>query len=110
MGTDGKLHGGNTVVKELVANLMALGRTQLIIGIIDRDWRPFKKDTKMPLPPHIFETDQRDMEMTFLSYQSLRDALKKEVTTTMNSNHKKWFKNGYTYIGTRAEKPSGDEW
>lgn len=94
-GTDGKLYGGNKVVKELVANLMALGWTQLIIGIIDRDWRPFKKGTKMPLPLHIFETDQRDLEMTFLSCPSLREALKQEVTSTMNPNHKRWFKNGY---------------
>lgn len=95
MGKDGKLHGGCKVVKEIVANLLALGRTRLIIGIIDRDWRPFKKEARPLLPPHIFETDQRDLEMTFLSYQSLRVALKQEVTNTMNPNHLRWFRNGF---------------
>lgn len=95
MGTDGKLHGGCKVVKEIVANLLSLGRTRLIIGIIDRDWRPFKEEAKSKLPPHIFETDQRDLEMTFLSYQSLREALRKEIIKSMNSNHLKWFNNGY---------------
>lgn len=92
---DEKLHGGYKVVRDFVANLLALGRTQRIIGIIDRDWRPFKNDATMSLPPNIFETDQRDLEMTFLSYPSLREALKLEVTSTMNPNHKRWFKNGY---------------
>lgn len=96
-GKDGKLHGGCKVVKEIVANLLALGRTRLIIGIIDRDWSPFKKEAKLQLPPHIFETDQRDLEMTFLSNQSLRVALKQEVTNTMNINHIKWFRNGFWY-------------
>lgn len=96
-GKDGKLCGGCKVVKETVANLLALGRTRLIIGIIDRDWRPFKKEAKLQLPPHIFETDQRDLEMTFLSYQSLRVALKQEVTNTINPNHIKWFRNGFWY-------------
>lgn len=96
-GGDGKLHGGNKVVKDFVANLLALDWTPRIIGIIDRDWRPFKNDATMQLPPHIFETDQRDLEMTFLSYSSLREALKQEVTSTMNPNHKRWFKNGYWY-------------
>lgn len=97
MGTDGNLHGGCKVVKEIVANLLSLGRTRLIIGIIDRDWRPFKEEAKSKLPPHIFETDQRDLEMTFLSNQSLRVALKQEVTNTMNINHIKWFRNGFWY-------------
>lgn len=96
-GTDGKMHGGNKVVKEFVANLLALGLTQLIIGIIDRDWRPFKKDANQSLPLHIFETDQRDLEMTLLSFSSLRSALEREITGTMNPNHKKWFKKGYWY-------------
>lgn len=94
-GTDGKMHGGNKVVKELVANLLAWGWTKLVIGIIDRDWRPFKKDAKEPLPPHIFETDQRDLEMTLLSFSSLRSALRQEVTDSMNPNHKRWLKRGY---------------
>lgn len=93
-GTDGKLHGGNKVVKEYVANLLALGWTRRIIGIIDRDWRPFKKDANQPQPPHIFETDQRDLEMTLLSFPSLRLALRQEVTDTMNPNHKRWLKRG----------------
>ena len=96
-GKDGNLHGGFNVVKEIVANFLALGLTPLIIGIIDRDWRPFKKEARLLLPPHVFETDQRDLEMTFLSYQSLRVALKQEVTNTMNTNHIKWFRNGFWY-------------
>lgn len=94
-GRDGKLHGGCNVVKEIVANLLSLGRTQLVIGIIDRDWRPFKKEAKSQLPPHIFETDQRDLEMTFLSYESLRLKLKQEVIHTMNPNHLRWLRNGF---------------
>lgn len=95
MGTDGKLRGGCSVVKEIVANLLALGWTSRIIGIIDRDWRPFKNEAKLQLPPHIFITDQRDLEMTFLSYPSLREALRKEIIKSMNTNHLKWFNNGY---------------
>lgn len=95
IGTDGKLHGGSKVVKEIVTNLLALGKTPLIIGIIDRDWRPFKKEAKLQLPPHIFETDHRDLEMTFLSYKSLRVALKQDVISTMNPNHRRWLKNGF---------------
>ena len=101
-GKDGKLYGGNIVVKELVRNLLALGWTRLVIGIIDRDWRTFKKDAKQNLPSNIFETDRRDLEMTLLSYPSLRMALKQEVIKTMNPNHIRWFKNGYWY------KNSGD--
>lgn len=97
MGTDGKLHGGCKVVKEIVANLLALGWTSLVIGIIDRDWQPFKNEGKLLLPPHIFVTDQRDLEMTFLSYSLLRGALRKEIIKSMNSNHLRWFKNGYWY-------------
>lgn len=95
MGTDGKLHGGSKVVKEIVTKLLALGKTPLIIGIIDRDWRPFKKDANQPLPPHIFETDLRDLEMTLLSFPSMRFALRQEVANTLKPDHKRWLKNGY---------------
>lgn len=93
LGKDGKLHGGNKVVKDLVSNL--LSETQFVIGIIDRDWRPYKKDAHLSHPLHIFETDQRDLEMTLLSFTSLQSALRQEVINTMNSNHKRWLKRGY---------------
>ena len=96
-GKDGKLYGGNKVVMELVNNLLNLGLTQRIIGIIDRDWRPFKKDNRKPLPKNIFETDLRDLEMTFLSISALRNALGQEIVSTMKPDHKKWFKNGHWY-------------
>lgn len=83
----GVIHGGNIIVKELVKKLLAFSRNPFIIGIIDKDWRPFKKKSNLPLPENIFETDHRDLEMTLLSYQRIINVLKTEVMTSININH-----------------------
>lgn len=93
----GNVKGGIHAVKEIVGHILTLGITQFIIGVIDRDWRIYKKNAKQPLPQNIFETDYRDLEMTLMALPRVRRLLKTEIVNTMNSNHLKFLKDGDSY-------------
>lgn len=80
----GVKYGGFHSVIETVTNLLLWGRTSLIIGVVDRDWRSFYSNVVRKLPANIFLTDHRDLEMTLLSVQQVRGLLKAEVVTNMN--------------------------
>lgn len=94
----GDIHGGYNAVIGLVNKVLAL--SPWVIGIIDRDWRTYKKSPKSQLPINIFVTDERDLEMTLLSFPNVRKKLEIEVTSSMEFKHKHWFKNGYWYKKT----------
>lgn len=92
----GNVKGGNKAVISIVGHLLhdpdVLNRA--LIGVIDRDWRPFKKDVTDSLPEHIFETDWRDLEMTLLSHSSVRNALENEVIGNMAPKHRQRYLKG----------------
>jgi hypothetical protein len=77
--------GGYHAVMEVVNNLLAWGKTSRIIGIIDRDWRSFYRNGVTKLPANIFLTDYRDLEMTLLSVQRVRNLLKTEIVANMSA-------------------------
>lgn len=96
----GNVNGGNKAVVNIVGHLLHDPDvlTSALIGVIDRDWRPFKKNAMDPLPEHIFETDWRDLEMTLLSHYSVRNALENEVTSNMAEKHRqRYFKGADWY-------------
>lgn len=84
VGGDGNIRGGIHAVKEVVGNILSLGLTKLIIGIVDRDWSTFNKNAILNLPANIFLTDHRDLEMTLLSVKQVRDLLTTEIIANMN--------------------------
>jgi len=92
----GKISGGNKAVLHIVDHLLHDPDvlTSSLIGIIDRDWRPFKKNVSDILPEHIFETDWRDLEMTLLSHASVRNALEQEVVSNMAEKHRQRYLKG----------------
>ena len=82
----GDVIGGVHAVKEVVEHLLALGISQLIIGIIDRDWRMFYKNAQKELPANIFLTDHRDLEMTLLSVKQVRNLMVAEIISNMSTD------------------------
>ena len=94
----GNIHGGYRAVIELVGKMLVL--SPWVIGIVDRDWRPYKKSSEQTLPTNIFVTDERDLEMTLLSFPNVRKNLGREVIDNMNAKHMHWFNNGYWYKRT----------
>lgn len=65
--------GGCKVLMEIVDTVLKDGRTDQVIGIIDTDYRKYRKNHKYP--KNIFHTDRRDMEMTTLETVSVRHYL-----------------------------------
>ena len=90
------VHGGYRAVIELVGKMLLVRNNLLVIGIIDKDWRSFKK-TNDKFPANIFVTDRRDLEMTLLSFPRLRKALGAEVMSTMSANYRHYFVDGEWY-------------
>jgi len=87
------VHGGYHAVIELVGKMLAARNNLHVIGIIDKDWRSFKR-TLDKLPTNIFVTDRRDLEMMLFSFPRLRKALGTEVTSSMNANYRSYFVDG----------------
>lgn len=90
------VRGGYRAVIDLVGKMLLVRNNLLIIGIIDKDWRSFKKTT-VKFPANIFVTDRRDLEMTLLSFPRLRKALGAEVMSSMNVNYRPYFVDGKWY-------------
>lgn len=90
------VHGGYRAVVILVGKMLAARNDLFVIGIIDKDWRSFKK-VPDKLPANIFVTDRRDLEMTLLSFQRLRKVLGSEVMSSMNANYRPYLVDGKWY-------------
>ena len=65
--------GGCQELQNIVSSVLLDGRTDKIVGILDTDYRKYKK--KYKYPKNIFHTDFRDMEMTALNTSSVNQAL-----------------------------------
>lgn len=66
--------GGCKELQNIVKAVLEDGRTDRIVGIMDTDYRRYKKG--YVYPQNIYHTDHRDMEMTTISTQSVQLALK----------------------------------
>ena len=65
--------GGCEELQNIVKSVLVDGRTDKIIGIMDTDYRKYKKNYKYP--QQVFHTDYRDMEMTAFNTPSVKAAL-----------------------------------
>lgn len=65
--------GGCRMLMEIVDIVLKDGRTDQVLGIIDTDYRKYRKGHEYP--KNIFHTDHRDMEMTALVTASVRQTL-----------------------------------
>lgn len=70
--------GGCEELQHIVKTVLEDGRTDKIVGIMDTDYRRYRKDYKYP--KNIFHTDHRDMEMTALGTLSVQQALRSWIT------------------------------
>lgn len=66
--------GGCEELQHIVETVLKDGRTDKVVGIIDTDYRRYRKDYMYP--KNIFHTDYRDMEMTALGTSSVQQALR----------------------------------
>lgn len=74
--------GGCEELQNIVKIVLDDGRTDKIVGIMDTDYRKYKKNYQYPL--HIFHTDYRDMEMTALNTYSVKAALSAWISDFTN--------------------------
>lgn len=74
--------GGCEELQNIVQTVLEDGRTDKVLGIMDTDYRKYKKG--YIYPEHIFHTDYRDMEMTALSSSSVRQCLDSWVSDFEN--------------------------
>lgn len=66
--------GGCEELQNIVKTVLDDGRTDKVVGIMDTDYRKYRKG--YIYPKNIFHTDYRDMEMTALSTASVQQALR----------------------------------
>lgn len=75
LNEEGKVQdGGCEELQNIVRTVLAEGRTDKIVGIMDTDYRRYLPH--YDYPQNIFHTDHRDMEMTALSTPSVQQALR----------------------------------
>lgn len=70
--------GGCVELQNIVKTILEDGRTDKVVGIMDTDYRRYRKS--FMYPKNIFHTDHRDMEMTALGTSSVQQALKSWIT------------------------------
>lgn len=72
---DGNIQkGGCEELQHIVSTVLADGRSDQIVGIMDTDYRRYLDGYEYPR--NIFHTDHRDMEMTAISTMSVQQALR----------------------------------
>lgn len=70
--------GGCDELQNIVKTILEDGRSDKVIGIMDTDYRRYRR--RYIYPQNIFHTDHRDMEMTALGTSSVQQALKSWIT------------------------------
>ena len=75
LNDEGKVQdGGCEELQSIVRTVLAEGRTEKVVGIMDTDYRRYLDGYEYPA--NIFHTDHRDMEMTALSTTSVQQSLR----------------------------------
>lgn len=77
---DNSKHGGKKAVQRMVDVALHEHWTTRIIGIIDRDYMDFESTTS-ELPPNVYCTDKRDLEMSLWSIEEVRNSLVHYLST-----------------------------
>ena len=78
---DNSEHGGKKAVQRMVDVALNEHWTTHIIGIIDRDYKDFEA-TASGLPPNVYCTDKRDLEMSLWSIEEVRNSLVQHLSTS----------------------------